>query len=193
MIRFSVLFIAALLLVGCGAPEKKKTKVDKKELFGSYKDSIYSNEFFNFKMTFSRPWKVDKHDFQSVAFGGKLFEAKYRLSHNREYPIDITMEVEKANPFGSKSPVSKLKESQEGYEMFYSPSELMVSDFKKVNLGGKDFAHAEFTCIADYDTSYIHEYYRYQDKYFLSIVCIYNTKQDEQVALEMVNCMQKLK
>lgn len=189
-------FIVSLFLLfgSCNSKtNKKEEKVKKQFLFGSFQDGEYVNPFFNFIIDFDEDWEVDTKSFKSTSFGGELFEANYLNSVDQEYPIKIVMEADKANPFGSKSPVEKLKESQEGYEMFISDDELAVSDYTKVSIAGENFAHAQFMVIDEYDTSYVHEYYRFQDGFFLSIIGSYSTKMDEEVFTNFISSVKKNK
>ena len=162
-------------------------------LFGTLKDGLYVNPFFNISVNFDENWDVNTKSFKSISFGGDLLSAKYLDSYDEYYPITLTMTADKANPFGSKSPVEQLKESQEGYEFLFNKNEMIVSPFDKASIAGEDFAHGFFQLVDESDTSFVHEYYRFKDGYFLSIICVYNTREDEGESGEIIKSIQRNK
>jgi len=188
----SILFI---LFTACNSSStKKERKAKKQELFGTLNNNIYTNSFFNLKASFDENWNVNAKSLKSVTFGGKCFSAIYRNSYNQEYPIDITMEVDKGNPFESPSVIRKLDESKEGYEMIFSYNEMQASKYDKVTIAGKTFAHCDFLFLQEQgDTSHIHEYYTFLNGYYLSIICTYNNNEDGKVAMDFISSIKKKK
>jgi len=192
-----ILFIASVFFIGLSAcnseTKKKENKVKKEVLFGSLKNGNYSNTFFNISVDFNEKWKVDTKSYKSISFGGDLLNAQYLYSFDQYFPITVTMTADKANPFGSKSPVEQLKESQEGYEMLFDNHEMIISPFDKVSIAGEDYAHGLFTLIDDTDTSFVNEYYRFYQGFFISIICVHNTGKDEELANEFINSIKRNK
>ena len=192
----SLYFVSLLIVVlfACNSETKKKEdKVKKEVLFGELIDGNYKNPFFNISIDFDSDWAVDTKSFKSVSFGGDLLSAQYLNSYDRQYPITVTMEADKANPFGSKSPLEQLKESQEGYEFMFDKDDLTISPFDKVSIAGEDYAHGYFTIIDDSDTSFVHEYYRFHGGFFISIICVHNTQDDEQIATNFIKSIKRNK
>lgn len=192
----SIYFVSLLIvfLFACNSETKKKEdKLKKEVLFGTLKDGLYVNPFFNLSINFDENWEVKTKSFKSISFGGDLLSANYLDSHDEFFPITLTMSADKANPFGSKSPVEQLKESQEGYEFLFNKNEMTVSPFDKVSIAGEDFAHGFFQLVDESDTSFVHEYHRFKDGYFLSIICVYNTQKDEGEAVEIIKSIQRNK
>ena len=186
--------ILLIALTACNSKTKKKEdKLKKEVLFGTLNDGLYVNPFFNLSIDFDENWEVKTKSFKSISFGGDLLSAKYIDSYDAYYPITLTMSADKANPFGSKSPVEQLKESQEGYEFLFDKNEMIVSPFDKVSIAGEDFAHGFFQLVDETDTSFVHEFYRLKDGYFLSIICVYNTQEDEGVAVDIIKSIQRNK
>lgn len=183
-----------ILLTACNSkPSKEERKAKKREMFGSWEDKTFINSFFNIKVEFDDNWKLDTIAYRSAMFGGEIFEAKYQLSYNREYPIDITMELDKANPFEKVSLIGKLDESKEGYEMIFDAEEMFVSNYDKRIIAGKVFAHADFMILQERDTSHIHEYYTYENGFYISIICTYNDAKDEKAAMDFISSIKKKK
>lgn len=162
-------------------------------LFGTLTDGEYINPFFNLNIHFDENWDVNTKSFKSISFGGDLLSANYLDSYDEYYPITLTMTADKANPFGSKSPVEQLKESQEGYEFLFNKNEMTVSSFDKVSIAGEEFAHGFFQLVDETDTSFVHEYYCFHGGFFLSIICVYNTQEDEIVAVDIIKSIQRNK
>lgn len=186
----SIYIVSILIfsLVACNSKsEKQKDKVKKEKLFGTFNDRIYVNPFFNFKVEIGDEWDLDTIAFHSAYYGGDLFQVSNSNSYNQEYPINILIEADRANTFGSKSPIEKLKESKEGYEMIFDSEAIETNKFDKAVIAGENFAHGYFKIVDDYDTSFVHEYYRFHEGFFLSIICAYNTQKDEIKALEFIN------
>ena len=194
MKKIYILSIVLVSLAACTSKTKKKEdKLKKEVLFGTLNDGLYVNPFFNLSIDFDENWNVDTKSIKSISFGGDLLSANYVDSYDEYYPITLTMTADKANPFGSKSPVEQLKESQEGYEFLFNKNEMIVSPFDKVSIAGEEFAHGFFQLIDESDTSFVHEYYRFKDGYFLSIICVYNTPEDEGIAADIIKSIQRNK
>lgn len=186
-------FVAlALLITACG-PSKNSERPDKKTLFGSFEGDYYKNPFFNFKVEFAPTWTVSDNPVKSVVFGGELFDGTYTLSAYAEYPIRFSAEVKKANPFEKASPLEQLKENMEGYSMIYDPQDYIILPFDKTTIGGEEFIGSHIILPDGADSSYVHEYCRVHKGYFLILSCIYNSKKDEKVALDMLTKFEKLK
>lgn len=182
------------LLISCNSKnDEQEEKLKKDVLFGELNKEHFENQFFNFQIDFNEDWELKTKFIQSVPFGGDMLHAKYTASYDEYYPINLSIEADKANPFGSKSPLEQLKESKEGYEMLFDPNEMIVDEFDLVKIAGNDFAHGFFTLISDSDTSFVNEYYRYHNGYFLTIICAYNTQNDEIVANDIVKAIRKKK
>jgi hypothetical protein len=171
--------------------DKKDNKTKKKALFGTFNKNNYSNLFFNLNVTFQESWELDTLAIRSINYGGELFNVSYIDSNFSDYPINIVVSADKANPFGSKSPLEKLKESTEVYEMIYDTDEIQITPFDQIAIAGKEYAHAFFKLIDETDTSYVHEYYRYQDGFFLSIICTYNTYNDEAKVMNFIHSIRE--
>lgn len=194
MQKIYILSIVLYSLAACNTKTKKKEdKLKKEVLFGTLNDGLYKNPFFNISLEFDENWEVKTKSFKSISFGGDLLSANYLDSYADYYPITLTMTADKANPFGSKSPIEQLKESQEGYEFLFNKNEMTVSPFDKVSIAGEDFAHGFFQLVDESDTSFVHEYYRFKDGFFLSIICVYNTQEDESVAVDIIKSIQRNK
>lgn len=189
LLFFSVL---TLLITSCGSSNTSE-KPDKKTLFGSFEGDYYKNPFFNFQVEFAPTWTVSDNPVKSVVFGGELFDGTYTLSADQEYPIRFSAEVDKCNPFEKASALKQLKESWEGYEMIYDAEDMVKLPFDITKIGGEDFVSSHITLADGADSSYIHEYCRVLKGYYLTITCVYNTKEDEEVALGMLKKFEKLK
>jgi hypothetical protein len=188
---FYVLAITTFLFSSCGSSDKKSS-VDKQILFGSWEDNVYKNSFIDLKVDFDENWEFTKPSFQT-RFGGSLFETTYLGSDNQDYPINIEVSLDKANPFETPSVKRKIKESLEGYGMLFDEEQMVKYKPSKNVIGGKDFLLNKLLLIEDSDTSFITEYYRYTAGYYLSIVCIYNTELDETAAMEFMSEIKSIK
>ena len=187
------IFAALLFLItSCGSSDPKE-KVDKKILFGSFEGDDYVNPYFNFKIKFDPAWKVSDNPVKSVVFGGELFDGSYTLSVDQEYPIRLSAEVKKVNPFGKPSPAEKLEEGMEGYDMLYEAQDIVKLPFDKTTIGGEEFLSSHVILANGADSSYVHEYCRVLKGYYLTISCIYNTKEDEKVAMDQLQKFERLK
>ena len=184
--------IIALLVSSCGGKSKEQKAADKKVLFGSWEGNTYKNSFFNFKIDIDDKWRKGTSLFQT-SFGGALFEIKYLESVNNYAPITITVETEKANPFEKPSVLSQLNESIEGYEMLFDESEMLKTPASKTSIGGEDFLSQHIVLPSGADTSYVTEIMRFVDGYYLSIIAVYGTQQDEATTMEVIHAIKKLK
>ncbi len=187
-IYFTTLLL--FFLVSCGSG--KKEKVDKEVLFGAWHGETYANEYFDLEVTPGENWDSDTTQFQT-SFGGIMFESIYRESYDNSYPVNVTLETDKANPFGKPSTMEKVKESIEAYEFLFSANEMSVQPAAKTKIAGKDFVVSQIQLFTEGDTSFVDEYYAYHDGYYLSIVCTYNTKLDEAAAKGFMESIKKLK
>lgn len=191
MKQFFLFIVIATLVSSCGSGEKK-TKVDKDVLFGSWEKKSYENAFFNFAIEFEEGWNIDSTQFQT-SFGGTIFETSYRGSVNEYFPVNITIELDKANPFAKPSVMEKVEESMEGYEFLFDENDMIKSPIAKTKIAGEEYIVNQLKLIEGADTSYINEYYRYVDGYYLSIVSVYNDKADQQTEKEFISGIKRQK
>lgn len=183
------------LLTSCGdskAEKQKKSNVHKEELFGSFNGDTFENDFFNIKIPFDNRWNVKKTSFKTN-FGGKLFEADYLGSEVRDFPVNVEMEADKANPFEKPSIIERANESREGYEFLFDDNSLILSPLEKAKIAGEDYVRSEILIIESGDTSFINEYYRFVDGYYLSLVTVANTSSDQNSANNFVKSIKRMK
>ena len=183
------------LVVSCGSDkkDKEKGKVDKKVLFGSMSEGIYTNEHFNFKVDFKADWLVDTRHIRNRSFGGTLLDADYKHSENKDYPLNVVFKVDRANPFSRPNAIEKAEEEREGYDWLFEADELELRDLKKTKIAGSDFVWSETLIIQEDDTSYINDYVGIKDKYFLVITTTVNSPGDKLVEQNFLQNIKKLK
>lgn len=190
-LNYLLLSVAIAGLTACSSNSKpKKKKVDKKELYGSMENRTYSNSFFHFELEFDPNWEFKGKYFQT-GFGGDLIEANYRLSENPDYPVNVTIEIEKTNPFQKANPIEYAQEQQEGYDLLYEDDEIVIRDLRKQKIAGEDFVRNEILLITEGDTSYINDYVRAHEGYYLMITTIANNSTDQKTAEDLIQRITK--
>ena len=191
--RLLFLLIAILFFVSsCGGSDNKKTKVDKDALFGAWEGYAYENPHFNFQLELDDSWNIDSTQFQ-VTFGGVLFETTYMKSANMDFPVNISMEANKANPFAKPSVVGQAKESLEGYDFLFDESEMIKTPIAKTSVAGEEYVINQIKFPEGADTSYINEYFHYVDGYYLSIICTANSAEDEEMVRNFISGIKRMK
>lgn len=189
--------VIVFLLASCGGgadsgKKKSKKKVDKEELFGALNGDVYENSFFNLQVQFDDRWKVKTSSFKST-FGGDLFEASYMGSYYKDYPLNVSLETEKANPFEKPSTIRMAEESIEGFDMLFDESSMVVAPMSKTTIAENEYVVNQIQLLGDADTSFVDEYYTYADGYYLSIICMYSTQLDQNSADNFIKNFKTLK
>jgi len=186
--------IILLLLSSCGGDTKsKKNKVERQYLFGQIKDGKYQNQLFNFQMDFDSDWKIKSKHFKTKMFGGTILEAEYLHSELEDYPLNITIKAEKANPFQKPDVSQKTEEEREGYDYIFDEDELDFKPLRTITIADEDFMLSEVLIIQEDDTSYVNDYVRFQDGYFLIITTTANTASDKRKENEFISSVKRLK
>ncbi|MES2587679.1 MAG: hypothetical protein V4622_01790 [Bacteroidota bacterium] len=178
---YLLLLLASFSIISCGVNDsqvKKDKEKLKKDLKGEWKKRTYINHFFDLNINLNEYWEIDEMEHFST-LGATLIDASSFLngdSINASAVINLSFKM--ANPFDREASVEKeLNESRDGFKMIYEANEIDIMDFEPKKLGKKDFILSRIRLRDSGDTTFVDEYMLKQDKFFLSLVLSYSSKE----------------
>lgn len=186
--------IILLLFSACGGEAKnKKNKIERKYLFGQIKERNYQNQLFNFQIAFNSDWEINSKHLKTKMFGGTILEAKYLNSDLEDYPLRISIEIEKVNPFEKPDLFKRAEEEREGYDFLFDDDELDFKPIRTTTIANEEYTLNEVLVIQEGDTSYVNDYIRLEKGYYLIISTSANTPSDKQMEEQLISSIKRLK